>query len=125
MALNCLRFQRHQPNPSNIIMTTTSSAPSSLEDAASPTSLIDEIIKLHAMSTSLAKGDWEITPVQAWFLLLERVGVERLTGKVGQENLDLLTARLSLLTRCFGFGAVMTKILFWDEVERTFQVFDG
>ncbi|CZR59110.1 uncharacterized protein PAC_09002 [Phialocephala subalpina] len=39
-----------------------------------------ELKQLYNMSKSLPKGDWEITPVQAWFLLTERYTVDELLG---------------------------------------------
>ena len=46
------------------------------------------------MSQSLPKSDWEITPVQAWFLLTATYDVKRLLGDGGR-TLDALRAELS------------------------------
>lgn len=70
------------------------------------------------MSGSLSKHDWEITPVQAWFLLVESLGTEILTRKGVVEELK---RRLGELVDCFGFGATLNEGLFWGvvgEVER-------
>ena len=65
------------------------------------------------MSSSLSKEDWEITPVQAWFLLVEALGTEVLMRKGVVEGLK---ARLGKLVECFGFGATMNEGLFWEVV---------
>lgn len=67
------------------------------------------------MSQSLPKGDWEITPVQAWFLLTASYDVKRLLGEGGR-HLDALKRELSKLVGCFAFGAVMDESRFWDAV---------
>jgi hypothetical protein len=82
-----------------------------------------ELKQLYDMSQSLPKGDWEITPVQAWFLLMGRLGVNALVnggGQVaGQEGLlARLKQELAKLVDCFAFGAVMDEARFWDAVER-------
>lgn len=41
------------------------------------------------MSQSLPKGDWEITPVQAWFLLTASFDVRKLLGDGGRKLNDL------------------------------------
>jgi hypothetical protein len=77
---------------------------------------------LREMSNSLPKGDWEITPVQGWFMLVERFGIERLLGKEadgmagGEERLGRLKQGLTQLIQCWGFGAVMDEASFWDVV---------
>jgi len=76
------------------------------------------------MSQSLPKGDWEITPVQAWFLLMGRLGVETLVGDDGQAGakeglLPRLKKGLGKLVNCFAFGAVMDEAKFWEVVEAT------
>jgi hypothetical protein len=87
-----------------------------------PTSSDLELQNLLAMSTSLPKGDWEITPVQAWFLLVGKVGVQRLLGSGGKGKgtretaLDEVKRGLGKLVDCFGFGAVMNEALFWEVV---------
>ena len=70
------------------------------------------------MSQSLAKNDWEITPVQAWFLLIERYDVKAVLGHgAGVARLDTLKSALGALVECFAFGAVMEVRRFWDAVE--------
>jgi len=85
------------------------------------------------MSQSLAKGDWEITPVQAWFLLLERYDILRLLSDSsstaslvnpprgengnGESKVEDIKRRLGKLTGCFGFGAVIDRKRFWEAVE--------
>lgn len=77
---------------------------------------------LREMSNSLPKGDWEITPVQGWFMLVERVGIEKLLGKDvnsvfdGEERLGQLKKGLTELIQCWGFGAVMDEARFWHVV---------
>jgi hypothetical protein len=74
-----------------------------------------ELTQLHAMSQSLPKGDWEITPVQAWFMLAEKVGVGRVLGG-GGTVIEKLKKGLGKLVGCFEFGAVMDEGRFWEVV---------
>jgi len=74
-----------------------------------------ELTQLHAMSQSLPKGDWEITPVQAWFMLAEKVGVGRVLGG-GGTVIEKLKKGLGKLVGCFEFGAVMDEERFWEVV---------
>jgi hypothetical protein len=74
-----------------------------------------ELTQLHAMSQSLPKGDWEITPVQAWFMLAEKVGVGRVLGG-GGAVIEKLKKGLGELVGCFEFGAVMDEGRFWEVV---------
>jgi hypothetical protein len=74
------------------------------------------------MSQSLPKGDWEITPVQAWFLLMGRLGVNALVEDSEQSEgkealLPRLKRGLGKLVDCFAFGAVMDEARFWEVVE--------
>jgi hypothetical protein len=83
-----------------------------------------ELKKLYAMSQSLPKGDWEITPVQAWFLLVGRVGVNTLVECGGQAAgmegfLARLKKGLAKQVNCFAFGAVMDEASFWKVVRTT------
>ena len=83
-----------------------------------------ELKQLYAMSQSLPKGDWEITPVQAWFLLMGRLGVNVLVEGGGQGGgkeglLARLKRPLAKLVDCFEFGAVMDEARFWEVVEAT------
>lgn len=78
------------------------------------------------MSQSLPKGDWEITPVQAWFLLMGRLGINVLVEDGGQGGkkegiLAKLKKGLSKLVDCFAFGAVMDEARFWEVVERVMR----
>jgi hypothetical protein len=63
------------------------------------------------MSQSLPKGDFEITPVQAWFMLSARYEVGRVVGRI-----EGLKRRIGGLVSCFAFGAVMDEGRFWDVV---------
>lgn len=97
------------------------------------------------MSLSLPKENWEITPVQAWFMLVERVGVRRLLGALplptqnvfsegmegggngyggngdggvdgGETVIEALKGGLADLVACLGFGTVMDENGFWEVV---------
>jgi len=88
---------------------------------------------LYTMSQSLAKGDWEITPVQAWFLLLERYDILKLLSDSspatsslnpprgengnGGSKVEEIKRKLGKITDCFGFGAVIDRKRFWEVVE--------
>lgn len=82
-----------------------------------------ELKQLWEMSRSLPKGDWEITPVQGWFMLIERYGirallmVEDVGGGRKESALDRLKRGLGKLTGCFSFGAVIDTGRFWEVVE--------
>ncbi len=60
--------------------------------------------------------------MQAWFLLVGKVGVERLLDSTRKKEgtretiLDEVKRALGKLVNCFGFGAVMSEVLFWDVV---------
>ena len=74
-----------------------------------------ELTQLWEMSQSLQKGDWEITPVQAWFLLTGTYEVGRLVGE-GGKKLEELKGGLAGVVNCFAFGAVMDVSAFWEVV---------
>ena len=74
-----------------------------------------ELTQLYAMSQSLQKGDWEITPVQAWFMLVERYDISAVIGQEGG-RLEKLKKGLGKLVGCFAFGAVMEEGRFWEVV---------
>jgi hypothetical protein len=74
-----------------------------------------ELTSLWEMSQSLQKGDWEITPVQAWFMLTAAFDVSSLLGGEGA-RLEALRKGLGKVVSCFGFGAVMDVLKFWDVV---------
>ncbi|KAH6684147.1 hypothetical protein B0J14DRAFT_646059 [Halenospora varia] len=100
----------------------------------SPANSVQTLQKLKDMSRSLPKSDWEITPVQAWFLLVERWGVERIVGQLGKAGLisgaegaeekevkgfcvvEKLKKGLARVVDCFAFGAVMDERRFWEVV---------
>ncbi|KAH6715566.1 hypothetical protein BKA61DRAFT_575007 [Leptodontidium sp. MPI-SDFR-AT-0119] len=89
---------------------------------------------LYQMSESLPKENWEITPVQAWFLLVGRYGWERLlrvngspdggggggereAGRErGEKVMDSLKRGLAKLVSCLHFGSVMDEAGFWEVV---------
>jgi hypothetical protein len=71
-----------------------------------------ELSQLYAMAQSLPKGDFEITPVQAWFLLVARYDQAQLLGK-----LERLRKDLASLVDCYCFGAAMDETKFWNVVE--------
>ena len=74
-----------------------------------------ELSQLWNMSLSLPREDWEITPVQAWFLLTARYEVNDLLGD-GGSRLNGLKEGLAKLVACFAFGAVMDEPSFWSVV---------
>ncbi|PQE13920.1 alanine racemase protein [Rutstroemia sp. NJR-2017a BBW] len=87
-------------------------APSSVPSAPWPSPSLS-LAQLHAMSQSLPKDDFEITPVQAWFEIVERYDVQ----KVAQEGtVTALKRALGPLVGCFDFGAVMEVGRFWEVV---------
>ncbi|RDW70328.1 hypothetical protein BP5796_08725 [Coleophoma crateriformis] len=49
-----------------------------------------DISRLYVMSLSLPKGDFEITPVQAWFMMVEKYGLESV-----MENIEDLKRRIA------------------------------
>ncbi|KAG4435957.1 hypothetical protein IFR05_008577 [Cadophora sp. M221] len=83
---------------------------------------------LFQMSESMPKENWEITPVQAWFLLVGRYGWERLLRGVGggigggreraggENVMDGLKRGLAKLVSCLGFGSVIDEAGFWEVV---------
>lgn len=79
-----------------------------------------ELSQLWQMSQSLPKGDQEITPVQAWFLLDACYDMKTLIGD-GGAKLDELKRGLAELVNCFHFGAIMDESQFW---KLTSQVMD-
>lgn len=68
------------------------------------------------MSQSLPTSDFEITPVQAWFMIAEKYHdeIERVVGTRCIENLK---RGLGSLSRCYQFGAVMDADSFWEVVD--------
>jgi len=74
-----------------------------------------ELSQLWNMSLSLPREDWEITPVQAWFLLTARYDVNNLIDD-GGSRLNGLKRGLAKLVGCFEFGATMEEARFWEIV---------
>ncbi|TGO55224.1 hypothetical protein BCON_0095g00380 [Botryotinia convoluta] len=74
------------------------------------------LAQLYAMSQSLPVSDFEITPVQAWFMIAEKYhnGIEKV---VGTKTMNNLKRGLGSLSRCFQFGAVMDVDSFWEVVD--------
>lgn len=93
-----------------------------------PSSPVTELQKLREMNESLPKRDSDITPVQAWFLLAEKYDMGVLLGNEEADRRDKaqreggflgqLKRELSTLVECFGFGAVMDTLTFWEVAER-------
>lgn len=67
------------------------------------------------MSLSLPKGDFEITPVQAWFLLAAEYDADWL---LREGRLEVLKRELGRLVKCFDFGAVVEEGVFWGVVRK-------
>ncbi|KAM0174266.1 hypothetical protein ACHAPF_006245 [Botrytis cinerea] len=74
------------------------------------------LAQLYAMSRSLPVSDFEITPVQAWFMMAEKYRND-LEKVVGQRNMNSLKRGLGDLSRCYQFGAVMDVESFWEVVD--------
>ncbi|KAF7886724.1 uncharacterized protein EAF02_003371 [Botrytis sinoallii] len=74
------------------------------------------LAQLYAMSQSLPVSDFEITPVQAWFMIAEKYhnDIERI---VGTKTMNNLKRSLGSLSRCYQFGAVMDVDSFWEVVD--------
>ena len=81
-------------------------------DLASWTAPSLELTQLWQMSQSLPNGDFEITPVQAWFILSQNYEAKRVLGK-----LEELKKGIGKLVACWQFGAVMDELKFWDVVK--------
>jgi hypothetical protein len=95
---------------------------------------------LYALSTSLPKSDWEITPVQAWFKLSSylsslnpkpplaypnHTSIDSSPSEIFPERLlrdrelmERLKREIAGLVDCFQFGAVLDEGRFWEVVER-------
>ncbi|CAD6441196.1 28bd1940-3704-4454-8e38-2bdd7b33415c [Sclerotinia trifoliorum] len=74
------------------------------------------LAQLYAMSQSLPTSDFEITPVQAWFMIAEKYHDE--IGKlVEPRNINNIKKGLGSLSRCYQFGAVMDVDSFWEVVD--------
>jgi hypothetical protein len=90
-------------------------------DTASWSAPALELTKLWEMSQSLPKGDWEITPVQAWFLLTAAYDVGVLLAG-GGARLDTLMRGLARYVDCQGFGTVLDVGRFWGVVNAVMEV---
>lgn len=74
-----------------------------------------ELVRLWEMSSSMPKGDWEITPVQAWFLLTAAYAPAALVAD-GGARLSALITGLARYVSCQGFGTVLDVGRFWGVV---------
>ncbi|KAF7889193.1 hypothetical protein EAF00_009493 [Botryotinia globosa] len=74
------------------------------------------LAQLYAMSQSLPVSDFEITPVQAWFMIAGKYhnDIEKV---VETQNMNNLKRGLGSLSRCYQFGAVMDVDSFWEIVD--------
>lgn len=68
------------------------------------------------MSRSLPTLDFEITPVQAWFMIAEKYHNE-IEKVVGARRMENLKRGLGNISRCYQFGAVMDVENFWEVVD--------
>ncbi|KOS19661.1 hypothetical protein ESCO_000854 [Escovopsis weberi] len=74
------------------------------------------LARLYGLALSLNQDQAELTPVQAWFELVDRYGL----GALFQDGvLETLERELSAAVRCLHFGAVMSRVSFEDIVWRT------
>ncbi|TGO67228.1 hypothetical protein BOTNAR_0046g00300 [Botryotinia narcissicola] len=73
------------------------------------------LAQLYAMSQSLPVSDFEITPVQAWFMIAEKYH-DDIEKVVETQNMNNLKRGLGSLSRCYQFGAVMDVDRFWEAV---------
>ncbi|TGO21180.1 hypothetical protein BPAE_0235g00090 [Botrytis paeoniae] len=74
------------------------------------------LAQLYAMSQSLPVSDFEITPVQAWFMIAEKYNND-IEKVVGTKTMNNLRRGLGSLSRCYQFGAVMDVDSFWEVVD--------
>ncbi|CAG8984018.1 hypothetical protein HYALB_00002958 [Hymenoscyphus albidus] len=82
-----------------------------------PSSSLSTLQTLKQMSNSLPKGDWEITPVQAWFRLVDKYGIRFL---MEEGRIERLRRALVGLVERFEFGVVMVESELWEVVRRCF-----
>lgn len=75
------------------------------------------LAQLYAMSQCLNSSDFEITPVQAWFLLDGADDMKHLLRKGAAFKIEELKRRLAEIVGCFAFGAVMDVAKFWGIVK--------
>ncbi|APA15383.1 hypothetical protein sscle_14g101530 [Sclerotinia sclerotiorum 1980 UF-70] len=74
------------------------------------------LAQLYAMSQSLPTSDFEITPVQAWFMIAEKYHNE-IENVVEARKINDMKKGLGNLSRCYQFGAVMDVDSFWEVVD--------
>ncbi|KAI9650413.1 hypothetical protein NHQ30_000427 [Ciborinia camelliae] len=74
------------------------------------------LAQLYAMSQSLPTSDFEITPVQAWFMITEKYYNE-IEKVIESRRMENLKRGLGNLSRCYQFGAVMDVESFWEVVD--------
>ncbi|KAJ8068442.1 hypothetical protein OCU04_003998 [Sclerotinia nivalis] len=74
------------------------------------------LAQLYAMSQSLPTSDFEITPVQAWFMVAEKYHNE-IEKVVEARKISDMKKGLGSLSRCYQFGAVMDVGSFWEVVD--------
>ncbi|ESZ93573.1 hypothetical protein SBOR_6056 [Sclerotinia borealis F-4128] len=89
------------------------------DDLTSESSWLSSYIslaQLYAMSQSLPTSDFEITPVQAWFMIAEKYHHE-IDKVVGERRIEYLKRGLGSLSRCYQFGAVVDVESFWEIVD--------
>lgn len=77
-------------------------------------SIQDQVMKYYAMAQNLIKEDWEMTPVQIWFILAETLGIEYL---LDPKIYDEFKTKLAMQCRCAGFGSSISQLEFWDIVK--------
>lgn len=68
------------------------------------------------MSRSLPTSSFEITPVQAWFMIVDKYRSE-IAKVVETSRMEDLKRGLGILSRCYQFGAVMDVESFWEVVD--------
>lgn len=74
------------------------------------------IAQLYEMSRSLPTSSFEITPVQAWFMIVDKYRSE-IAKVVETSRMEDLKRGLGILSRCYQFGAVMDVESFWEVVD--------
>ncbi|KAF7865724.1 hypothetical protein EAF04_005890 [Stromatinia cepivora] len=93
--------------------------PEAFNDSSPESSWLSSSIslaRLYAMSQSLPTSDFEITPVQAWFMIAEKYHNE-IEKLVEARRIKDMKIGLGSLSRCYQFGAVMDVDSFWEVVD--------
>ena len=75
---------------------------------------------LRLLAESLAPPDLELTPVQAWFELVERYGREALSTEV----MDAMKREFVGVVKCIHFGAAMEREAFESVAGRVMGEYD-